>query len=160
MINFDEKFWLAIAFCTFAALIIKFVKPIICKALGDKSQAIAQEILDAKEMKDKAQKLLSEAEKYCSESKQYSEKLLKDAEAEAKKFATESKEQIEAEVAKKTAASITRIKSEEEAAIRKIKNKIVSSTINTISENISKEMTQDHQDHLIKEAASTITKSV
>ena len=38
MIN--EKFWLAIAFLSFVALIIKYVGPIIAKALDNKSKKI------------------------------------------------------------------------------------------------------------------------
>ena len=51
---FNEKFWLAIAFLTFVGLIIKYVGPKITKSLDQKSKEIAEEILAAKEMKEKA----------------------------------------------------------------------------------------------------------
>ena len=69
---FNEKFWLAIAFLTFVGLIIKYVGPKITKSLDQKSKEIAEEILAAKEMKEKAAKLLATAEAYYKESLYYS----------------------------------------------------------------------------------------
>jgi F-type H+-transporting ATPase subunit b len=99
---FNEKFWLAIAFFAFIALVIKLAKSSIAKSLDDKSKAIAEEILAAKEMKERALKLLASAEKYNSESLNYSQKLIKDAEVEAQKFLAEAQKSVEDEVAKKT----------------------------------------------------------
>ena len=67
----DEKFWLAIAFTAFAILIVKYVWPLLAKSIDSKSKAIAEEILAAKKMKEKAQKLLDEAEKFYLESLNY-----------------------------------------------------------------------------------------
>ena len=65
---FNEKFWLAIAFVAFLALLLKFARTAITKSLDDKSKAIAEEILAAKDLKEKAVKLLAHAEKFSSES--------------------------------------------------------------------------------------------
>lgn len=156
MINFDEKFWLAIAFLTFAIFIFKKVGPLLSKALDDQSEAIAKELKDAKELKEKATKLLEDAEKFSSESKNYAEKLLKDAEIEAQKFTDNSQRLIEEEIAKKTNATIERIKIEEESAIRKLKEQIITSTISNLSNNLSEKLTNQHQDHLIQEATKKI----
>ena len=61
--HFDEKFWLAVAFFTFVALMAKYVWPIIAKSLDAGSKKIAEEILAAQEMKKEAEKLLAKAEK-------------------------------------------------------------------------------------------------
>lgn len=132
MIN--EKFWLAIAFAFFVILVIKYFWPSIAKSIDSKSKSIAEEILAAKEMKEKAQKLLNDAQKFYSESLEYSKKLAHDAEVEALKLAAESKDILEKELKKKTAAAIERIKIEEERAIREIKLKIVSDTMDALSQ--------------------------
>ena len=59
---FDEKFYLALAFLTFLGLIVKFVWPKIADALDANSKKIAQELLEAQELKERAQKLLKDAE--------------------------------------------------------------------------------------------------
>ena len=132
--HFDEKFWLALAFFTFVLLLVKFAKNSIVKSLNDKSQQIAKEILDAKEMKEKAAKLLEKAQKFAHESELYAQKLIKDAEIEALRYSAEAKKAVEDEVAKKTAATLERIKMEETIAINQIREKIVTSAITNFSQ--------------------------
>ena len=134
---FDEKFSLALAFFTFLALIIKFVAPRIGKALDDKSQKIAEEILAAKELRQKAEILLSKAEKYHQESVDFANKVISDAEAEAQKFAKESAALLESELSKRTAAALERIRLEEEEAVRQIKTKIISQALQQTEDELS-----------------------
>ncbi len=156
----DPKFWLAIAFFTFIALVIKFARASISKSLEAKSKAIAEEILAAKEMKERATALLAKAEKYAKESESFAAKLIKDAEDEAKKFAAEAAEMVASEIAKKTAASVERIKIEEISAIREIKNRIVNSAIANLSENLGKEMTKENHEQVISKALGDFEKVI
>ncbi len=131
----NEKFWLAIAFLSFLALMLKYIWPLLAKAIDSKSKKIAEEILSAKELKEKAEKLLNDAEKFYQESLSFSQKLTKDAEVEAQKLAKESKEILENELRKKTQAALDRIKLEEERTIREIKLRIISDTMEVLSKN-------------------------
>ena len=126
--------------------------------LDNKSKQIADEIEAAKNLKDKASMLLNKTERYQKEAEQYVQNLLKNAEIEAQKLTIESQRIVEAEIAKKTAASIERIKIEEESAIREIKNKIVSSAIQNISKNIAGELNQANRDKLVGEAMNNFEK--
>ncbi len=126
MHNFiDEKFWLAIAFLAFVFLLYKYVWPILSKIIADHSNQIAKDLLDAKEMKEKALNLLKESEEQYQKSLEFSKKLIIDAENEAKKLFEDAKMAIEKDVAKKTEALNNRIKNEEEKTIRDIKEKII-----------------------------------
>ena len=154
----NEKFWLAVAFATFATLIIKFVWPKIAKALDSKSKEIAEEILAAKEMRQKAEKLLLKAEKYHAESAQFAEKLVKDAAIEAQKFTQESKDFLEAELAKKTSAAISRIKMEEEHAIRELKSKIVNSALQNIEQDLKNGISENQQEKIASQAVENFSK--
>lgn len=156
---FDEKFFLAIAFFTFAALILKFVWPIMARGLDAKSKSVAEEILAAKEMKEKAEKLLDEAEKYHEESRNFSKKIIADTKKEAEKLAKEAKKALESEIKNKTDAALTRIKIEEETAIRGIKTQIVESTIESISADLSKISDSEH-DKLIKKAGKKLQEAL
>ncbi len=156
----DPKFWLAVAFLTFVVLVVKFARSSILKSLEVKSKAIAEEILAAKEMKDHAIALLNKAEKYAKDSENYAAKLLKDAEDEAKKFASEAAQMMENEIAKKTAASIERIRMEEVVAIREIKNRIVNSAIADLSQNINKELNAESHDQLVTKALGDFEKVI
>lgn len=134
---FDEKFWLAIAFFSFLALLIKFVFPIISKSLENKAKKIADDINDAKLMKEKASKLLIEAEKSYKESLNFAEKIINDAKLESSKISIETAKALEKEINKKIEIALERIKSSEEAVIREIKIKIISSAINELSKNFN-----------------------
>lgn len=157
--HFDEKFWLALAFLTFLALLIKLAKSTILKSLNEKSQEIAKEILNAKEMKEKAAKLLDKAEKYAHDSELYAQKLIKDAEIEALKYSVESKKLVDEEISKKTAATLERIKMEETIAINKIKEKIITSAIANFSENFAKSQNLTSHQTLNEKALKDLEKT-
>lgn len=153
MIN--EKFWLAIAFTSFIMLILKYVWPKISKALDGKSKQIAEEILAAKDMRQRASHLLEEVEKLQKETIIYANNLLKNAEIEAQKFLDEAQKSAETEIAKKTAATIERIKSEEEKAIRELKTNIISTTLRNLDEELADKMDQNQHSHLINQATKS-----
>jgi ATP synthase F0 subunit b len=131
---FDEKFWLAIAFLAFAILLAKYVWPHIAKALDANSRKIAEDLLAAKEMKEKAEKLLKDAEKFLQESEAFATKLTSDAENEASKIAEDAQNALEEEIKKKTDSAISRIKTEEGRMTREIKIQIVNSAIDQLSQ--------------------------
>lgn len=156
----DPKFWLAVTFITFVALIIKLAGVKIVKSIEAKAKLIAEEILAAKEMKERAAALLEKAQKYQEDSENYAAQLLKDAEDEAKNFATEAAKMMELEIAKKTAASMERIKMEEVIAIREIKNRIVNSAINNLSSNIGQDLKTPDHEKLVNKAITDFEKVI
>jgi F-type H+-transporting ATPase subunit b len=156
----DPKFWLAVTFVTFIALIIKLAGVKIVKSIEEKAKMIAEEILAAKEMRERAADLLIKAKKYQEDSENYAAKLLEDAENEAKEFAAEATKMMESEIAKKTAASMERIKMEEMIAVREIKNRIVNSAINNLSSNISQDLKTPDHEKLVNKAISDFEKVI
>lgn len=154
----NEKFWLAIAFFSLLMVLIKYAWPHIARTLDSQSKQIAEEILAAKEMKEKAAALLIKAEKYHDDALHYAQKLVKDAEDESKKFAAESKQILEAELAKKTAAAIERIKLEESHAMREVKTRIIASALETVRNDLAKNMSAAQHDELLKRATSDFEK--
>jgi len=157
---FNEKFWLAIAFLAFTALLFKLVKSLVINALNQKTKDIADEIKKAKEARQKAEELLQKAQQYEEESKTYIEKLLSDANKEADLLAKKAKEEIDLEIAKTTQNSKDRIKMEEEIAIREMKQKIVSETIKNLNENLSKDISDSEQEKLFNGALENLKKMV
>ncbi|NBV06121.1 MAG: hypothetical protein EBS06_02660 [Proteobacteria bacterium] len=157
---FNEKFWLAIAFFTFIALLLKFAKSSITKSLDDKSKAIAEEILAAKELKEKAAKILAAAEKFSQESKSYSKKLMQDAEIEAEEFLKEAEKAVAEEVSKKTAAAIARIKQEEFLVIAEIKNKIISSALKSAEDQALKNLNEKQSEVVLNKATENLSTAI
>ncbi len=156
---FDEKFWLAIAFFVFAALIIRHVMPIIMKQLDSKSKQIAEELLAAKEMKENAARLLENAKKRYEESAAYANQLIKDSAVEAQKYFEESLKAAETEIAKKMTAVENRIKQEQESAVREMKVKIIEGALAAVHGSLQN-VQKDKSDILIKKSVNDLSKMV
>lgn len=133
---FDEKFYLALAFLTFLGLILKFVWPNLSKSLDENSKKIAEELLAAKELKERAEKLLKDAEKFYQDSLLYAEKMASDAQTESRQITELARLEVDQEIKKKTDAAIARVKLEEERLVRELKLKIVENAIAEISQNL------------------------
>ncbi len=157
---FNEKFWLGIAFLIVAGSIVKWVFPIIAKSLDNKSKAIAEEILAAKEMKETAAKLLAKAEQLYNDSLAQSQKLIKDAEIEAARFLSDAQKSVNDEVFKRTSAAYDRIKLEEEKAIRDVKKAIISAAIHTIEVESSKGLSKKDSDQILSQATQNFNKVI
>ncbi|MBU6339470.1 MAG: ATP synthase F0 subunit B [Rickettsiales bacterium] len=158
MFTFDEKFFLAISFFAFAGLMVKYIGPKLTKSLDQKSKEIAEEILAAKELKEKAAKLLEKAEKYHQESLSYADKLRADAELEAQKFVAEAEKSISDELEKKTVAANNRIKFAEEKAIAEIKESIVNAALSTIESEAAKGLDKKQNDFVLSQAIGSVEK--
>lgn len=155
----DPRFWLTISFTIFSVLIIKYVLPKILAALDSKSKQIADEIEKAKQMREKAEQLLLEAKKHHEESLLFCQKLLRDTQIEAEKLLTDSKNELAAELLKKTNLAQERIKQEEEKTIREIKSNIINAAIKTI-EAKSHNLSAESSSSIAQKAAIDISKMV
>lgn len=126
---FDEKFWLALAFFSFLAILIKYVFPSINKTLDNNARKIADDILQAKNMRESAQRLLEEAHVFHKHSIDQAQKILSDAVFEANKIQENAQKTLDEQIEKMSQTALNRIKSEEEIAIRQIKTHIVEQSI-------------------------------
>ena len=132
----------------------------IAKILDQKTKQIADEIATAKMMKEKAEKLLIEAEKFHKDSIEFSNNLLLSAELESQKLITEAQKSLEDEINKKIAAAEERIKTEEEKLIRDIKSKIIMAAIQVVEENILKSDKKKRSESSIEKAIEDFSKTV
>ncbi len=152
---FDEKFWLAIAFFSFLGLLIKFVFPKIVKNLDAQSKKIAEDILEAKKLRETAQKLLEEAQVFHKHSVEHSQKIITDAIEEAKKIEINSQKSLEDQIKKASDIAMERLKSEEESAIRQVKINIINEAIEQFS---AIKFRDDEQNKIIEKAIEKISK--
>jgi F-type H+-transporting ATPase subunit b len=152
----EPKFWLAISFFTFVALMIKYALPLIIKMIDDKSKQIAKDIADARNAKEEAENLLAEAKKYSEESKKYCQKLIDDAQNEAAKILADSQKSLEDEINKKTDLAKERIKNEEEKTIREIKSNIIDAAIKNVAKKAANNSEKDAAE-LVERAVGGLT---
>lgn len=152
----DEKFWLAIAFFAFVAMMVKYVWPFLARKIAENSQQIAADLLRAKEAKEKAEEFLVATKNKHDEVIAKSKKLLEDAENEAEKLLESSKNKIAKEVDLKMAALKERVKSEEEKLLREIKQKVILQAFSEIEANLQ----GAKQDKVVKGAIENVSKLI
>jgi F-type H+-transporting ATPase subunit b len=153
---FDEKFWLAISFIVFIIFIYKFLGNKINSILNEKSQQIASDLLIASQAKEKAEKLLHEAEEYYQQSLQYAEKLKLDTSCELKIMHQNAILTLQQELAKINEASQKRLQEEEQIANRKLQETIISQAIEIVA---NTKISNDQQQLLIKKALNNLENS-
>lgn len=156
---FDEKFWLAIAFLGFVSLVVRHVAPIIIKQLDAKSKQISEELLEAKEMKEQATRMLAASEERYKEAIIFADNLIKDSAIEAQKYFAEALNLAEVEIAKKMQAVENRIKQEQESAAREIKIKIIDAALQTVQGNMY-DLQKNQASDLVKKATDSVSKLV
>jgi len=152
---FDEKFWLALAFLAFITALFKFVFPKITKLLDSKCKKIAEDILEAKKIRESAQKLLEEAKVFHKHSIEHSQKIILDAIEEAKKIENISKKSLEDQIQKISNLALERLKNEEAFAIRQVKSNIINEAIEQFSALQFKEV---EQSKIIEKSLAEISK--
>ena len=143
----NEKFWLAIAFFSFVALVIKYYGPKIANALDNKSKSIAQDIISAKEARKKAEELLVLVQEMQDKSIIDAKRLILEAESESKNLLQNAQDLINQEIARMTLLASERSKAEEEASKREIKTKILLSAIAQLQEKSA--LNADEQNKII-----------
>lgn len=153
---FDEKFWLAIAFIVFIVFIYKFLGNKINSILNEKSQQIASDLLLASQAKEKAEKLLQEAQDYNQQSLKYAEKLKLDTSSELNIMYQNATLSLQQELAKITEASQKRLQEEEQIAIRKVQETIISQAIEIVA---NAKISNDEQQILIVKALENLKNS-
>ena len=153
---FDEKFWLAIAFVVFIVFIYKFLGNKINSMLNEKSQQIASDLLLASQAKEKAEKLLQEAQDYNQQSLKYAEKLKLDTSSELNIMYQNATLSLQQELAKITEASQKRLQEEEKIAIRKVQETIISQAIEIVA---NAKISNDEQEILIVKALENLKNS-
>ena len=156
----DPKFWLAISFCLFCFLFLKYVLPILIRALDAKSKEIADELFEAKKLKNKAEKLLIEAENYHRESVAFSKKMIDDSKSEVDKFMVDSVKKISEDLDRKMAVVFDRIKQEEQRSIRETKSKIIVAAVKAIENGLPNKVNKNSSESTIKDAIIEVSKSI
>ena len=155
----DPRFWLAISFLIFLTLLIKYIVPKIITALDNKSKQIANDIEQAKQIKEKAEELLLKTKQYHQESLLYCKKLIDKTKKETEKLLADSQNSLEQELINKTNLAKNRIRQEEEKIIRDIKLNIITSAIKII-EKKSQNLTNHSSSDSLKRAAEDISKMI
>jgi F-type H+-transporting ATPase subunit b len=118
----EAEFWVAVAFVIFLAILWKLgVHKTAIGALDQRGKRIADELDQARKLRDEAQAILAEAEKKRRQAEQDALDIIAGARAEAERVAAEAKTKSEEFVARRTAMAQEKIAQAETQAVAQVR---------------------------------------
>jgi F-type H+-transporting ATPase subunit b len=117
-----DTFWVGVALVIFLAILVKFGVPgAIVKALDSRGEKVAQELAEARRLRQEAEKLLAEYDAKRKAAEAEAAEIVSSANDEAKRLAAEAEAKLADFVARRTKAAeekIAQAESQAEAEVR------------------------------------------
>lgn len=118
----EPEFWVAVAFVAFVAIVIYYRLPSRLMALLDaRAAAIAKEIDEAKRLRTEAQALLASYQRKQRDAEKEVEDIVSEARAEAERLASETRQALEDQLARRTRLAEDKIKRAESQGLAEVR---------------------------------------
>lgn len=118
----SAEFWVAVSFVVFVGILVYYGVPrMIVSGLDKRATGIAEQLSEAKRLREDAEKLLQEFEAKRIAAEQEAEEIVSGAKAEAKRIAKEAQQKMADFVTRRTAAAEAKIAQAEEDAAAEVK---------------------------------------
>ena len=118
----EAEFWEAVGFVLVIAILLwKGVPGMIGKMLDQRSAVISAELNEARRLREEAARLLADYKAKAAGAEREAESILRDARAEATRFAEVSRADLSAQIARRAQAAQDRIAQAETAAMNEIR---------------------------------------
>lgn len=118
----DPKFWVAVSFVLFFALLGKKIWAVLTGALDGRAAAIRRQLDEAAELRSQAEQMLQAAEAERAAAAKESEELLARARAEADRLAEAAAAEAEAAAKRRERMALDRIAAAEASAVADVRN--------------------------------------
>jgi F-type H+-transporting ATPase subunit b len=150
----------AIAFIIFVALTAKPIWRAATGALDSRAAQIKQQIDEAQEMREEAQKLLAEHKRKQRDAVEEAEAIVNHAREEAKRMREHAEEELEQSLKRREKVAMERIEQAEASALREVRGQAVDLAVaaaaKLISEKLDSEKAASLTDESIKELPSRL----
>lgn len=118
----SPEFWVAVAFFIFMGILVYYGVPkVITSALDKRSAGIAEQLAEARRLREDAEKLLKEYESKRAAADQEAADIVESAKAEAKLIAKDAQKKMTDFVTRRTAAAEVKIAQAEQDAAREVR---------------------------------------
>ena len=119
----DSAFWVAVSFVLFVLALLYFGVPRrITEALDARAAQIAQELDEARKLREEAQALLANYQRKQRDAEQEAEEIVTQARAEAERLAAETREALTDQLARRTKQAQDKIAQAEAQALKEVKD--------------------------------------
>lgn len=153
----DTSFWVSAAFLIVVVLFWRIgVHKMIGDALDKRSQKIADELDQARKLREEAQELLAQYQRRHREAEDEAKGIIEQAKRDAQRLAAESREKIAEQIQRRTKAAEEKINRAEAQAIAEVHGQAADLAILTAREIIRNRMDQGAQAALVEKSISEL----
>lgn len=118
----DATFWVAVSFFIFVGLLFYYKVPgMVTKALDKRAADIAQELEDARRLREEAQELLASYQRKQRDAMKEAETIIEQANDEAERLAVEIRETMQVQAERRTKLAEDKIAQAEVQAVQEVR---------------------------------------
>ena len=153
---FDSSFFVALSFLIFVGLVIYMGLPrMIISALDKRSADIQDELDEARNLREEAQKLLAKEKKNLDKAAEESKNLIKKAKQQVDEMTKKAEESLKEDIERKKKIAELKIEQAETEALNDVKSRVANLsfeiTKNYLSKNLDKKVSKSILDDSISE---------
>ena len=153
----NTDFVVSLAFIAFVSLIVYLKVPgKIANMLDKRSETIKLEIDSANKILEESKTLLAELEREHKLNIQKAEKIIQDADDEAKRLITEAKEELKLAIGRKISLAEDQIKAAEKSVIKSLRDRAVDMSILLAEENLKVSRTKNRESTNIESSIKSL----
>jgi len=154
----DPTFWVAVSFFIAIAIAWKPLSKMILGGLDARSQKIADELDEARRLREEAQELLASYERKQREAEKEAEGIVAQAREEAERLQRRAAEDLEQQVARRRQMALDRIGQAEADAVRDVRSAAVDLALKATRKLLDEKIGDAEQSKLIDDAIGEIGK--
>jgi len=145
--------WVSIGFIAVIALFLYMgVHKTIAKSLDERAQKIADELDEARRLREEAQELLAHYQRRQREAEEEAQEIVEQAKRDAKRLATDSRDKINEQIERRAKAAEEKVARAEEQALSEIRGETANIAVEAAKEIIRTRMDQGAQSALAERA--------
>ena len=121
----DPTFWVAVAFLITVAAIFKPLSRAVLKGLDDRSDRIRQQLDEAQNLREEAQKSLAEYKRMQRDAVKEAEQIVANAKSEAENLRSEAERKLALQLERREKLAMEKIEQAEANAIKEVRDRAV-----------------------------------
>ena len=160
MFEFDEHFFVAVAFIVFVALVYKKAKIFIVSAVDARILKVKTELQEAARLKAEASALLAKYEQEQSRSLEQVQSILSHARMEAERITNEARDVLENALNKRTELAMQKITQAEAAVLADLRSNALDITMDAARTLILESMSPEVAEEILSKAFQDIERKL
>ena len=153
----DTSFWVSLGFVFVVAMFMYMgVHKKIAAALDARAQRIADELDQARRLREEAQEILAQYQRRQREAEEEAQGIVDQAKRDAKRLATEMRDKLNEQIARRAKAAEDKIARAEAQALAEVRNETVNVAVDAAREIIRSRMDQGAQTAMAEKAVDEL----